>query len=98
MGSRAVLVGTVSYVVASYGVGAVTGTTARGGVLLHPGLVDGYGIGVGVVGGVGGAVVYCFDIDSKVSDCVSDVGEQCVSMLVCFSDLLQLRSDTHTIE
>ena len=37
--------------------------------------------GVGVVYGDVG--VYCFDIDSKVSDCVSDVGEQCVSMLVC---------------
>ena len=36
---------------------------------------------VGTVGGsysvsVGGDVgVYCFDIDGKVSDCVSDVGE-----------------------
>ena len=40
-------------------------------------LVDGIGDGVGV---------YCFDIDNKVSDCVSDVEEQCVSMLVCFSD------------
>ena len=38
-----------------------------------------------VTGGVG-VGVYCFDIDSKVSDCVSDVGEGCVSMLVCCSD------------
>ena len=37
---------------------------------------------VGAVQG-GSVSVYCFDIDSKVSDCVSDVGEQCVS---CFSD------------
>ena len=43
-------------------------------------------VGAGYVGDSGGVRVYCFDIDSKVSDCVSDVEEQCVSMLVCFSD------------
>ena len=40
-----------------------------------------------LIGDVGDSVgIHCFDIDSKVSDCVSDFGEQCVSMLVCFSD------------
>ena len=39
-------------------------------------------VGVGVGGGDVG--VYDFDIYSKVSDCVSDVGERCVSVLVCF--------------
>ena len=43
-------------------------------------------VGIGYCVGVGVDDVYCFDIDSKVSDCVSDVEEQCVSMLVCFSD------------
>ena len=47
----------------------------RRAVLVGTHVVDGFYVSV-----------YCFDIDSKVSDCVSDVEEQCVSVLVCFSD------------
>ena len=44
-------------------------------------LVGGVGYDVGGIDGLGygGVDVYCFDIDSKVSDCVS---EQCVSVFL----------------